>query len=367
MKTIPLIAIILVIAALACQKVVNEDPNLQSLLGSPNHPRRDSLAGRHDTSSPKATDTTKPATKSDTTVVPQPPFPQHTADSINNNAPANPGNPGNPVDTTQLGDPDNPGIPTNPGTPTTPDIPAVPTGPSCPAMLIYGDTIVYPQPSGGDYIVHPVNDPGPGKYFAWPVGMVLDQNTGAINLSQSETGMKYIMGFVKAGTTDTCLSTLVIGGASYYDSVYVFENGVTKAPPYFEANPYLPSVCANGGCTFDVTGSAAAQKVIVDKNTGVIDLKKTLNGSLLGLGGAFGLLPVNGATVTTTIYYKINYGSNNALQKIQVQLQYYDKKSLISGALIGGLVNILDNVLAGHVISTSASPRPPLVIMTRYN
>jgi hypothetical protein len=234
-------------------------------------------------------------------------------------------------------------------------------------LPIYGDTIVFPQPSGADYIIHPVNNPGAGKYFAWPVGMILDQNTGAINLTQSQTGMRYIMGFVPAGTNDTCLSQLIIGGAAYYDSVYVFENGVTTAAPYFEANPYLPSVCANGGCTFDVTGSAAAQKVIVDKNTGVIDLQKTLNGTLLGLGGAFGLIPVNGQTITTTITYKINYGSNNALQQIQVQLEYYDKKSLIGGALLGGIVNALDNVLAGHVISTTTNPRPPLVIMTRYN
>jgi len=147
----------------------------------------------------------------------------------------------------------------------------------------------------------------------------------------------------------------------------VFANGVTTAAPYFEANPYLPSVCANGGCTFDVTGSAAAQKVIVDKNTGVIDLEKTLNGKLLTLGGAFGLIPVNGQTITTTIAYRINYGSNNALQQIQVQLMYYDSKALINGGLLGGVVNALDNVLSGNVISTSANPRPPLVIMTRRN
>ncbi|HLZ87573.1 MAG TPA: hypothetical protein VKQ52_10045, partial [Puia sp.] len=110
----------------------------------------------------------------------------------------------------------------------------------------------------------------------------------------------------------------------------------------------------------------AAQKVIVDKNTGVIDLQKTLDGTGL-LGGAFGLLPVNGQTLLTTITYKINYGSNNALQQIQVQLQYYDKKSLISAGLLNGLINKLDNVLSGNVITTSSAPRPPLVIMTRYN
>jgi len=349
MKTISLITVILVVAVYACQKANPEDPNLKSLLGARNGPpRRDSIAYKHDTTA-KPADTTKPAAKSDTTIVPTPPFPQHTADSLNGN---NPGAPSNP---------------SAPGNPTTPGVPASSAAPSCPALPIYGDTLIFQQPAAGDYIVHPVNNPGPGKYFAWPVGMVLDQNSGAINITQSQTGMRYILGFVKSGTTDTCLQQLIIGGAAYYDSVYVFENGATTAPPYFEANPYLPSVCANGGCTFDVTGSAAAQKVIVDKSTGVIDLQKTLNGTLLGLGGAFGLVPVDGATVTTTIYYKINYGSNNALQNIQVQLQYYNKKSLISGALLGGIVNALDNVLAGHVISTSASPRPPLVIMTRFN
>lgn len=354
MKTIPLIVVILVVAVYACQKAApEEDPNLRSLLGQRSGPPRyDSAAHKHDTASQKPADTTKPASKSDTTVVPTPPFPQHTVDSLNGNNPGAPSNPGNP---------------SAPGNPSTPAVPATPTGPTCPALPIYGDTLIYQQPASGDYVVHPVNDPGPGKYFAWPVGMVLDQNSGAINITQSQTGMRYILGFVKAGTTDTCLQQLIIGGAAYFDSVYVFENGATTAAPYFEANPYLPSVCANGGCTFDVTGSAAAQKVIVNKTTGVIDLQKTLNGTLLGLGGAFGLIPVDGATVTTTIYYKINYGSNNALQNIQVQLQYYNKKSLISGPLLGGIVNALDNVLAGHVISTTASPRPPLVIMTRFN
>jgi hypothetical protein len=333
MKTTPLIVVILLLAAIACQKAIpNADPNLKPNVGLPGRPpRHDSTASKHDSTLTKP-DTTKQA---DTVTIPTPPFPQHTADNTGN--PADPGNP------------------------------TLPAAPACPALPIYGDSLIFQQPSGSDFIVNPVNDPGPGKYFAWPVGMLLDQNTGAINISKSQTGMKYIMGFVKNGTADTCLSTVIIGGISYFDSVYVFENGVTTAPPYFEANPTLPSVCAQGGCTFDVTGSAAGQGVIVDKNTGVIDLKKTLDGVLLGIGGAFGPLPTNGSAVTTTIYYKINYGSNLALQNIQVQLVYYNKKSLISGPLLGGIVNVLDNILAGHVISTSASPRPPLVIMTRFN
>jgi hypothetical protein len=233
---------------------------------------------------------------------------------------------------------------------------------------IYGDTIIYPQPtSGSDYIMNVVNNPGTGKYLSWPVGMVIDSVTGAIDVTQSQTGLQYAVGFVKEGTTDTCLQTLIIGGASYADSIYVLSEGQTTAVPYFEANPNLLNTCAAGnGCSFDVTGSAAKMGVIVNSATGDINLQQTLNGTgLLPLGGAFGLLPTNGSTVTATIYYKLNDPSNYALQNIQVQLEYYDKESLINSGLLNTVLNKLDNLLSGHLIDEGANPRPPLVVIVR--
>jgi hypothetical protein len=262
------------------------------------------------------------------------------------------------------------------GSPTQPPAPlpqqAAPQN-TCPVLPIYGDTIVYPQPtSGSDYIINPVNNPGPGKYLSWPVGMVLDSTTGAIDLTASETGLKYIMGFVASGTTDTCLSYLTIGGAAYADSVYVLSEGEDYAVPYFEANPNDLTLCqTTNACAFDVTGSAAAMHVVVNKSTGAINLEQTLNGppGLGGLlGGAFGILPVNGQTITTTIYYKIGDDpSNNALQNISVQLVYYDSESLINGGLLGTIITKLDNLTSGNEISTSSNPRPPLVVIVRHN
>ena len=319
MKTTPLIALILLITVSGCEKFVPADDNFRPLSPSPGGPRRDSTL---------VTDTTKPGAKGDTSVIPTPPFPQQTV----NNTP-----------------------------------PGAPPAPSCPVAPIYGDTIIFTQPTNNsDYIVSPVNNPGPGKYFAWPVGLVLDQNTGTIDLTQSQTGMKYILGFVKAGSTDTCLSSLIVGGAAYYDSVYVLADGQTTSTPYFEANPYLPSPCLNGGCTFDVNGAAAAKKVIVNTTTGVIDLQKTVNGSgLLGLGGAFGLLPQNGSVITVPIYYKLNDPSNQALESISVQIEYLDSKSSVSSGILGGILNQVNNLLSGNIISNSANPRPPLIIITR--
>jgi len=193
MKTLPLIVLILVVAAFACKRVVPEDTNLRSLVGAPGRPHQDSVVVKHDSAVVKH-DSTAP--KSDTTTVPTPPFPQHTIDSVNNSQ-GNPGGNTNP--------PSNPSNPGGAGGGT-----VTPTGPSCPILPIYGDTLIFQQPSGSDYIVQPVNNPGPGKYFAWPVGMVIDQNTGAINITQSQTGMRYILGFVPAGTHDTCLNKLII-------------------------------------------------------------------------------------------------------------------------------------------------------------
>jgi hypothetical protein len=104
-------------------------------------------------------------------------------------------------------------------------------------------------------------------------------STGAIDVTQSDEGERYDIGFVKSGTTDTCITSLIIGGVSYMDSVYVFDNNESQVYPYYDANPYSPFVCGwgsslPGSCQFDVTGSAKNMNVAVDQNNGWIDLQK---------------------------------------------------------------------------------------------
>src|SRR5262245_14353461 len=64
----------------------------------------------------------------------------------------------------------------------------------------YGTKVICPSWRGphNDHKVKPKNDPGPGLYFAWPTGLLIDANTGEINVTQSETGAKYIIGFIPA-------------------------------------------------------------------------------------------------------------------------------------------------------------------------
>jgi hypothetical protein len=231
----------------------------------------------------------------------------------------------------------------------------------------YGDSIVFPQPStSGDSYVYPVNNQDvSGTYLSWPDGLVMDSKSGAINLTKSETGARYSVAFVKSGTMDTCMSQLIVGGAAYMDSVYVLSESNRTAKPYFNANPNLPSVCDGNqgeGCKFDYNNYAHNQGIEIDQKTGFIDLQKTMEKS------PFGLIPLNGTTVLTTIYYQLNDNSNRASQKIQLKMIYYNHKSDIPTDLLATVTVNLFNTLNDFLLLTkTGKSRPPLIIIVRQN
>ncbi len=229
----------------------------------------------------------------------------------------------------------------------------------------YGDSIVYSQPASGDYFVYPQNNQGvAGTYLSWPAGLSINSKTGAIDLTKSETGQRYSLAFVKNGTTDTCMSQLIVAGAAYMDSVYVLTQSNYTSKPYFNANPYGVAPCQGNqgqGCQFDYNNAAHNQGIEIDQKTGFIDLKKTMQNSL------FGLLPLNGMTVYTTIYYKLNDNSNFAPQKIQLKLVYYNHKSDVPAATLLTLTDNLFNTLNNLLISKGPSARPPLIVIVRGN
>lgn len=240
----------------------------------------------------------------------------------------------------------------------------------------YGDTLIYPQDKGNkDYTIKPINDTLKGSWFAWPNGLDIDPTTGAIDVTQSETGVRYIVGFVKQGTHDTCTSQLVLAGVTYADSIYVLEKNDTLAVPYFNANPLAPAVCDASGdtdypdngssgdskCAFDVGPKgqkANDQKVRIRTISGVINLKKTL------LDGAFGPNPKNGASKKVKIDYQLNDNSHKAMQKVTVQLAYYNSVSDIPSSIKNVVEVKHNNFFSYHIVN--GRPRPPLLIITRF-
>jgi hypothetical protein len=192
---------------------------------------------------------------------------------------------------------------------------------------------------------------------------VIDPKTGIIDLSASQTGQRYSVGFVLNGSTDTCLAPLIVAGASYMDSVYVLSESDTTSTPYFNANPFAGSPRQGNsgqgkGCQFDYNDYAKWQGVIVDKKTGYIDLKNTtkkINFNTL----------INGQYLITRIYYKLNDNSNNASQMIQLKLIYYIHKSDIPPALLAQVSNRSSRALNYQLLDNGPAPGPPLIMIVR--
>jgi len=228
----------------------------------------------------------------------------------------------------------------------------------------YGDSVLYSEPGASvDLYKYPVNNQGKkGTYLSWPVGLNLDAQTGAIDLSRSESGQRYSVAFVEEGSQDTCMTKLIIGGAAYMDSVYMLSQSSKTAIPYFNANPNTANPCLNNegpGCKFDYNNSAIWQGIVVDHKTGYIDLTRTMQLN------PFGIFPVNGATVLTTIHYQLNDKSNFAPQQIQIKLIYFASRSDIPDNLIStiqGRVNGINNTQ----VNGDAPTKPPIIIITRY-
>jgi hypothetical protein len=245
---------------------------------------------------------------------------------------------------------------------------------TCPGAPNYGDSIVYLKPkNGGDFFAEPINNIGvQGTYLAWPEGLKLNKNTGIINLSQSETGVRYNIAFIKKGTTDTCVSQLIVGGLTYLDAIYILEQQDTLAKPIFNTNPFGSSVCddsddtdypdnngnGNNKCVFDddAPGQRANdQKLRVRTKSGIINLKRSVD------DGLFGPNPKNGATKMVQIRYKLNDASLKVSQKLTVQVMYFDKLSSIPASLQQEVAGKRADMFTYHVVN--GKPRPPLLII----
>jgi hypothetical protein len=269
---------------------------------------------------------------------------------------------------------------------------------TCPNAPNYGDSIVFSKWIGllQDFKIKPLNNSGSGTYFSVPQGMIINKYTGEINISKSEKGIRYLVGFIKSGTQDTCLSKLIVAGITYVDSIYVMDQNDTLAIPYYNANPLTPVICNNSDdndypdlgshgdvtCEFDddadldgyglfdqplILTTLNGLLVRIRTVSGVLNLKKTLE-------GAFGLLPLNGMRINVLMHYRLNDGSGRVLQKIPLQLIYYRKASDVPMSLRNDISAKRSSFYEAGSTSTSTSPymslsmkpRPPQIVITRY-
>jgi hypothetical protein len=253
----------------------------------------------------------------------------------------------------------------------------------------YGDSVLFVQGAEeSSYLFHPVNQLGTGIFVSWPAGLSLDPHTGVIDVSKSEPGSLYRVGFISATTGDTAYRQLIVPGFAYRDGIY-FVNGSDSLlqPFYFAGNPAVASGSETTSAAsvslagiFDEPGPSGLRaqdlQLNVNTNSGVINLKNSIQ------AGLFGPMPQNGDIRQVDIYYRVNDNSHMSLQRTSVIVHYYNTLGDVPEALIGicqanqqvATVNSTgSSLLTGSTsqtivfdtkpISSSPSARPPHIVV----
>ncbi|MBL7740040.1 MAG: hypothetical protein JNK14_12555 [Chitinophagaceae bacterium] len=228
-------------------------------------------------------------------------------------------------------------------------------GPSGPYDLSYGDSIIYLKVQSGDYIVKPTEHRA-GIYEGFPDGIEIDDVTGEINVSKSETGLRYrITHTAPDGTITT--AKVVLSGITFPDKYYHLSQNDSIAFPVYNAD--VSRILPVTGSIFDEGNGANTGGCSVKTTNGQINLKETIR------NGVFGSTPQNDVRKDFDIAYRLNDASGKAVNKIRVRLYYYERMSDVPADLLETLQDRADQGVFLRTTGTAriAKPRPPCVII----
>jgi hypothetical protein len=249
--------------------------------------------------------------------------------------------------------------------------------PVVPPTLSYGDSIFYILDGENDRIITPTGNPK-GTYSGFPEGIEINEFTGAINVDKSESGLRYRISFVPEGKTDTVSTIILISGINYIDKIYSLQENDTLAHAIYNGKIENHVPGADGNSLFDEGGGCKAQGIEVNATNGTIDLGAIIR------NGVLGDVPANGSQKEVELLYRLNDGSNKALNHLKVKFYYFDTPQDMTSDLIqlmsdrkgmfigmpsqapfyqytpppsNGLMNISNSVLG------RAKPRPPCIFI----
>lgn len=235
--------------------------------------------------------------------------------------------------------------------------------------LSYGDSVFYLKDQGSDYIINPVQTLA-GQFDGFPEGIAIDTKTGAINVSQSEKGLRYRITFLPDGSKDTISTMLVISGINFLDGFYKLTTADSIISPLYNAGKASTIPGVGSGTIFDDGSHCNDSGYAVNVKNGVINLAQTVR------NGVFGSTPKNDDKHEFLLNYRVNDKSGKALNSLKVKLYYYDSISDVpqnifdliqsrDGTIFrtGGTGNTMLNRPFGITGAKPAKPRPPCVFI----
>lgn len=178
----------------------------------------------------------------------------------------------------------------------------------------YGDSVFYLKTQ--TYQVSPTN-PRPGVYTAYPENLLIDQATGRITVAmmgngqESQTGMKYKIRYESTDGTVKDSTYIVIAGINYIDRIYYLSQNDSIIRPLYNAS-------LSNGLPSGTYGINPDSDLAIDPSNGYINIKECIR------RGFFNIPAENGEWEEVTVQYKSNDGSNQALNRIDIALYYYN-------------------------------------------
>ena len=227
--------------------------------------------------------------------------------------------------------------------------------PSGPYNLNYGDSVIYLKVQSADYIVYPAEHRA-GTYSGFPDGIEIDDITGAINVSKSETGLRYRITHTAPDGTET-KTVVVLSGITFTDKFYHLSQSDSIAFPVYNANPSNPLPLT--GSIFDEGNGANTGGCSVQTINGQINLAQSVR------NGIFGSTPQNDVRKDFEIIYRLNDQSGKSINKLKVRLYYYHTMADVAPDLLETLQDRTDQGVFLRTTGTArvAKPRPPCVII----
>ena len=239
--------------------------------------------------------------------------------------------------------------------------------------LSYSSPVLYPLGETSETQVINPNIARTGTYTSFPEGLNMNSTTGAINVHESETGIKYRVYFTDGSVRDSTL--IAIGGINYLDGVYKISSADSLITPVYNAEIGSSLPTAGSGSVFDEGGGCNGGGCAVNLNDAKINLAQTVR------NGTFGSTPSNGSSKEFTLNFRINDNSKKGGNKLKVKIFYFKTLSdvtqqvwdLLNGRN-GTVINSFNNSnntpiqgnTAGNIVtgtSTGKGRRPPCVVI----
>ncbi len=230
-------------------------------------------------------------------------------------------------------------------------------------QLSYGESVFYLRNQSADVLVAPLN-PKAGIFTSFPDGLSIDTNTGIINVSQSDAGMRYRIQYHGSGG-DSATTFIVISGINFPDKFYRLESADSVAFPVYNADP---SRTLPGG-NFDEDHVANNSGCAIRTNNGQINLTESIR------KGLFGNTPQNDTRKDFEVRYRLDDPSGKALNKIKILIYYYDRMQNVPSDLLQTIQDHQamtfqpDNqpVNTAPLTTLARKPRPPCIVIIGHN